>query len=84
MTPAALARAAKPAVFWTDNPDAPGDRPAIAGTVDTDLCIVGGGFTGLWAALHALEAQPGRRVVVLEGERCGFGASSRNLSLIHI
>ena len=78
MTPAALARAAKPAVFWTDNPDAPDDRPAIAGTVDTDLCIVGGGFTGLWAALHALEAQPGRRVVVLEGERCGFGASSRN------
>jgi len=43
-----------------------------------DLCIVGGGYTGLWAALYAREQTPGRRVVVLDGLRCGAGASSRN------
>ena len=40
-----------------------------------DLAIVGGGFTGLWAALHAA---PGEEVVLLEGDRCGWGASGRN------
>ena len=40
-----------------------------------DLAIVGGGFTGLWAALHAA---PGEDVVLLEGDRCGWGASGRN------
>jgi glycine/D-amino acid oxidase-like deaminating enzyme len=43
-----------------------------------DLCIVGAGYTGLWAALYAKEQVPGRRVVVLDGLRCGAGASSRN------
>ncbi len=46
--------------------------------VDCDLLIVGGGFTGLWAALYAKEQAPEREVVVLEGMRCGAGASSRN------
>ncbi|HEX6651241.1 MAG TPA: FAD-dependent oxidoreductase [Thermoleophilaceae bacterium] len=40
-----------------------------------DLAIVGGGFTGLWAALHAA---PDQKVVLLEGDRCGWGASGRN------
>jgi glycine/D-amino acid oxidase-like deaminating enzyme len=43
-----------------------------------ELCIVGGGFTGLWAALYAKELNPARSVVVLEASRCGDGASSRN------
>jgi glycine/D-amino acid oxidase-like deaminating enzyme len=43
--------------------------------VSCDLAIVGGGFTGLWAALHAA---PGEDVVLLEGDRCGWGASGRN------
>jgi glycine/D-amino acid oxidase-like deaminating enzyme len=68
---------ARPAVFWTDRADAPERRPALTGPVAADLAIVGGGFTGLWAALHATE-QPGRRVVVLEAEQVGHGASSRN------
>ena len=46
--------------------------------MDTDLCIVGGGFTGLWAALHAKDRDPARDVVVLEAETCGYGASGRN------
>ena len=40
--------------------------------------IIGGGFTGLWTALLASEANPGRRIVILESETVGYGASSRN------
>ncbi|HEX6301239.1 MAG TPA: FAD-binding oxidoreductase [Acidimicrobiia bacterium] len=69
---------AKPAVFWSDRDDAPPTAPTLGGKLTSDLTIVGAGLTGLWAAIQALEDQPGLRVVVLEAERCGFGASSRN------
>lgn len=65
-------------MFWSDRNDAPTETPPLAGTVKADLAVIGGGFTGLWAALQALEDQPGLRVAVLEAEHCGFGASSRN------
>ncbi len=55
---------------------APRARPALAGEVRADLCIVGAGYTGLWAAQVA--AQAGLRVVVLDAHRVGFGASGRN------
>ncbi len=51
-------------------------RPALTGACDADLVVVGGGCTGLSAALHA--AQRGLSVVVLEGGRVGWGASGRN------
>lgn len=44
--------------------------------VDCDVCVVGGGYTGLSAALHL--AEQGREVVVLEAQRVGAGASGRN------
>lgn len=50
----------------------------MSGVVDTDLLVVGGGYTGLWTALRALERDPGRSVVVLEAGRCGNEASGRN------
>ncbi len=66
---------AEPRPFWR----APDEvSPALRGTVDADLCIVGGGFTGLWAALHAKAGDPSREVVLLEAETIGFGASGRN------
>ena len=69
---------AEPRPFWlTSLPDRAAHEPLI-GTVEADLCIVGGGFTGLWAALAAKERSPGRDVVVLEATRCGDGASGRN------
>jgi glycine/D-amino acid oxidase-like deaminating enzyme len=46
--------------------------------IDCDLCIIGGGYTGLWAALYAKELAPWRSVVILEAVRCGAGASTRN------
>jgi hypothetical protein len=69
---------ADPRAFWLDTLPAREPEPALHGTVDADLCIVGGGFTGLWAALHAKADDPGRDVVVLEAEIVGFGASGRN------
>lgn len=50
--------------------------PALAGEVEADLVVVGGGCTGLSAALHAAKA--GLKVVLLEGGRIGWGASGRN------
>src|SRR3954451_22566489 len=52
--------------------------PALAGTVRADVCIVGGGYTGLWAALELTEQAPDATVVVVEAGACGFGASGRN------
>jgi glycine/D-amino acid oxidase-like deaminating enzyme len=65
---------------WPTTPPTASQRAAYAliGTADADLGIVGGGFTGLCAALHAKADEPGRDVVVLEAETCGFGASGRN------
>ena len=50
--------------------------PKAAGEIDCDVAVIGGGYTGLSAALHLAEA--GYDVVVLEAHRVGFGASGRN------
>jgi glycine/D-amino acid oxidase-like deaminating enzyme len=73
-----LVAEAKAKPFWLDQPDAPAVRPAIRGDVSCDLVVVGGGFTGLWTALLAKEANPGRSVVLVEGNRIGWAASGRN------
>ncbi|KPL51857.1 oxidoreductase [Prosthecomicrobium hirschii] len=57
------------------------ERPALDGDRDADVCIIGGGYTGLSAALHLAEA--GRRVVLLEANRIGWGASGRNGGQLH-
>jgi glycine/D-amino acid oxidase-like deaminating enzyme len=68
-------------VFWLQQAlaeDGGAACPALAGTVRADVCVVGGGFTGLWTALEVAELAPDAKVVVLEGQGCGFGASGRN------
>lgn len=79
-TPSAVAHAlegARHEVFWTE--DAPGERAdRLRGTVDADLAIVGGGYTGLWTALRALDRDPDLRVVIVEARRIGWAASGRN------
>jgi glycine/D-amino acid oxidase-like deaminating enzyme len=52
--------------------------PPLSGTIRADVCVVGGGFVGLWTALEARAQAPDATVVVLEAEGCGFGASGRN------
>ena len=67
-----------PSVFWLDRPDRPAPRPPLDGSVDTDLLVVGAGYSGLWTALLAKEADPSRDVVVLEAGSVGWAASGRN------
>ncbi|MEV0155518.1 FAD-dependent oxidoreductase [Micromonospora sp. NPDC050686] len=74
---AALADAA-PTSFWTDRPQRPDPRARLTGAVVADLVVIGGGFTGLWAAILAKQDNPAADVVVVEAERVAFGASGRN------
>ncbi len=69
---------AQPSVFWLDDPAAPPALPSLVGAVDADLVVVGGGYTGLWTALQAKEADPGRDVVLVEAATVGWAASGRN------
>ncbi|MBT6372076.1 MAG: FAD-dependent oxidoreductase, partial [Acidimicrobiaceae bacterium] len=65
--------------FWHDTvPGSLDPRPALQGDRDAGVAIVGAGFTGLWTAYHLLRIDPGLRVVVVEREIAGFGASGRN------
>jgi len=50
----------------------------MAGPTEADVAILGAGFTGLWTAYYLLTQDPSLRVVVLEAEIAGFGASGRN------
>jgi glycine/D-amino acid oxidase-like deaminating enzyme len=64
--------------FWQAELGPEERRPALAGDLDVDVAIVGGGYTGLWTAYYLRLADPALRVAVLEAEHAGFGASGRN------
>jgi glycine/D-amino acid oxidase-like deaminating enzyme len=67
-----------PVSYWlAASPEGP-RRPPLRGVARADVAIVGAGFTGLWTALALTDTDPGLRVVVLEQETVGFGASGRN------
>ena len=79
MTPSPAADAlagARPVPYWLDQPGAPALEPALRGSVAADLAVIGGGFTGLWTALQAV--QEGRDVVLLEGRRVAWAGTGRN------
>jgi glycine/D-amino acid oxidase-like deaminating enzyme len=63
--------------FWLEDAPAP-PRPSLTADHRADLCVVGGGYTGLWTAVRAKQRDPGRRVVLLESNRLGWAASGRN------
>ncbi|MEM1079863.1 MAG: FAD-binding oxidoreductase [Pseudomonadota bacterium] len=69
-------RAPLAASLWTATANPAPERPALVGAAEADSVIIGGGFAGLSAALHAAEA--GQRVILLEAESPGWGASGRN------
>jgi glycine/D-amino acid oxidase-like deaminating enzyme len=56
----------------------PAPRPPLEGDTEADVCIVGAGYTGLWSAHYLRRLDPGLRIIVLEREVAGFGASGRN------
>jgi len=65
--------------FWyRDMGGLPARRPPLAGDRAVDVCIIGAGYSGLWAAYYLKKADPGLSVIVVEKEFAGFGASGRN------
>jgi len=63
--------------FWLDRPDRPETLPPLTVPRKADLLVVGGGFTGLWAAIQARQANPGWTVVLIERSSVASGASGR-------
>jgi len=57
--------------------------PSLQETTRADVCIIGGGYLGLWSAIRLKKNHPGLDVVVIEKDRCGSGASGRNGGLAH-
>jgi glycine/D-amino acid oxidase-like deaminating enzyme len=65
--------------FWLETADEDlTPRSPLPGPTRADVAILGAGFTGLWTAYYLLRRDPSLRVVVLESEIAGFGASGRN------
>ena len=65
-----------PASYYAATATSMAAFPALQGATQADVCVVGGGYTGLSAALHL--AERGFKVVLCEAHRVGFGASGRN------
>ena len=63
---------------WYREGGLPSPRPPLAGDVTADVCIIGAGYTGLWAAHYLKAANPALRIQIIETEFAGFGASGRN------
>ena len=78
MTPAQALADAAPSVYWLEDSARPPGLPALHGPESADLVVVGGGYTGLWAALRAKERDADLDVVLLEAGHCGDQASGRN------
>src|SRR4051794_41980171 len=64
--------------WWSALGGLPPRRAPLPGPIEADVAIAGGGYTGLWTAWYLKQADPSLRVVVLERESAGFGASGRN------
>ncbi len=60
----------------------PPANPALAESINADVAVIGGGFTGLSAAYYIRTISPHKRVVVLEAQGCGSGASGRNGAMV--
>src|SRR3954452_24378258 len=69
---------ADPYPYWYDDADEPDSNPTLVRTESCDLCIVGGGYTGLWTAIIVKETDPNRDMVVTAARGLGWAASGRN------
>ena len=65
-------------VYWLDRPERPEPEPSLEADISADLVVIGGGFTGLWAALLAHDVDPDRDIVLIERTRIGDGGTGRN------
>ncbi len=69
---------ADPYPYWYDDADEPDSNPTLVRTESCDLCIVGGGYTGLWTAIIAKERDSSRDVILIDAHEVGSAASGRN------
>lgn len=69
-----------PRSYWLNEALAVEDDPGtpLAGDTRADVCIVGGGYTGLWTALRLKAIEPSLDIVLIDRDLCGAGASGRN------
>ena len=68
----------EPRGWWLQETGPVAAAPALAGDLAADVVVIGGGYTGMWAAWHLLERAPGCRVALLDAAICGDGPSGRN------
>ena len=64
--------------YWLEEAPAVEPCPELAGERSADVAVIGGGYTGMWAAWHVKQLEPEARVVLLEAYTCGSGPSGRN------
>jgi glycine/D-amino acid oxidase-like deaminating enzyme len=64
--------------YWLEEAGSVEPAPELSGERDADVVVVGGGYTGMWAAWHLKSLEPEARVVLLEAKECGHGPSGRN------
>ena len=69
---------AEPYPYWYDDVDEPDANPMCVRDEHCDLCVVGGGYTGLWTAIQAKERNPSRDVILIDAHEVGSAASGRN------
>ncbi|MCP4980409.1 MAG: FAD-dependent oxidoreductase [Gammaproteobacteria bacterium] len=68
--------------YWLDSLGPVEDEPALEHDISCELLVVGGGFCGLWAAIHARQANPERDVVLIEAQSVANGASGRPAAIM--
>ena len=64
--------------YWLEEAGAVEPAPELVGERSADVVVIGGGYTGMWAAWQVKVLEPEARVVLLEAEVCGQGPSGRN------
>ncbi|MDH4115992.1 MAG: FAD-binding oxidoreductase [Acidimicrobiia bacterium] len=69
---------ASPYPYWLEGVDIPDSNPTLVRNTSSDLCVVGGGYAGLWTAILAKERDPSRDVVLIDAREVGSAASGRN------
>ncbi|MGH3101336.1 MAG: FAD-dependent oxidoreductase, partial [Thermoleophilia bacterium] len=64
--------------WWLEEAGRVESLPPLSASLDADVVVIGGGYTGMWTAWHVLQADPSARIVLLEAGLCGHGPSGRN------